>query len=455
MNPYLKSGDTQLDHLDLIKYLLHRIIWILLSGVICAGLAWMFQSHTVRKSVLNAERETNNAVESETESETESDTGAYKLRSSLIGMSKEEIQELLSEEEHYLENAPYMQLDPTHVWRTRVVVRVESKSQKHPAYQIEELYRFNLIDGDFLQEYAEKNEMDVHYLKELTSVWLITATDSSDSGASDVVVHEGKDDEWTSTEQFCIQAYGSTKELAMELQDMLLDELQVLYEEYAIEYPHAIKIMSKTCLEVYDSGIRNAQKEHVTYTQSLLNLLADFETKSKNLEAKNETEETQELVSEPMSPQKAALIGFAVGVILACIWFTIRYLRNDKLVDYKDIGRQGIYLKELGTISDQGIAMAAASIRNFAKDRKKLFLTGMTSQAEFESACKSLQEYLSEYEIVYVRDVVHDPKSREELVTCDAAVLVEQKAETHYSDMKEEVTFLFDSGKEIIGIIIL
>ena len=53
------------------------------------------------------------------------------------------------------------------------------------------------------------------------------------------------------------------------------------------------------------------------------------------------------------------------------------------------------------------------------------------------------------------RDVIHDPKSRELLPGCDAVVLVEQRDVTKYSGMKEEVTFLVNAGKEIVGIVIV
>lgn len=470
MNPYLRSGDAQLDHVDLMKYLLRRIIWILLCGVICAGIAWKVQTNTVKKLAAEAAKETEVAVEAVKETEAvqavEYDTEAYELKSSIIGKSDEETRELLREQKEYLETAPYMQLDPNHIWKARAVIWVGSQSRKYPAYQIEELYRVGLTEEAHLQEYAKKKGIEARYLKELISTWLMSATDSSDSNSSDVVVHEEEKGNWVSSELFSIQAVGNTQEEAQELLDALLDELQVLNDKYAKEYPHEIKVMSRTCLEVYDSGIRNTQKDQVSYTQSLLNLLDDFESKSDKAEAmkaapvveteaETETEEEEEDTPEPMSPITAGVIGFAAGVLLACIWFTVRYLRNDKLIDYRDIGRQGICLKELGTISEQGIAMAAANIRNFAKDRKKLFLTGMASQTEFDHTCKNLQEYLSEYEIVYARDVIHDPKAREELIVCDAAILVEQKVETHYSDLKEEVTFLYEAGKEIIGIIIL
>ena len=50
---------------------------------------------------------------------------------------------------------------------------------------------------------------------------------------------------------------------------------------------------------------------------------------------------------------------------------------------------------------------------------------------------------------------MHDPKSREKLLNCDAAVLVEQKGVTCYPEMEDEVTFVVNAGKDIVGIVIV
>lgn len=438
MNPYLREGNTQFDHLDLGKYLLRRILWILLFGVICGGVAWAVQKYNVKR------------VSSDT---TDAASGAIdELKNGMIGLSGEKDRELIRKHQEYLQNAPYMQLDANHLWRARAVVRVESKSQTIPAYQIEELYRYGLDSDEYLQDLATERGTEAQYLKELVGTWTMTVADSSDSGASDVILHEEDKDSGISSELFCVQALGNAEEDAQALLEAVLEGLQELNIEYAEEYPHGIKVVSRTCSQVFDAGVRNTQTDHIVHTETLFNILLDLETKSGQwiapaLEANKK--------KSPMRPKKVGLIGLAAGILLACMWFTWRYLKNDKLVDYKDIRRQGLCLKELGTISEQGIAMAAANVRNYAKDRKKLFLTGMASEAEFDHTCKSLKEYLSEYEIVCDRDIVHDPNSREALVTCDAAIMVEQKNVTHYSDMKEEVNFLYDAGKEIIGIVVL
>ena len=465
MNPYLRNGDTPLDYLDLGKYLLRRIFWILLFGLICGGVTWAIQSHRLKNT--NAGAEVDSESVAQTETEVRFDMESYEQKTEMIGISNEETRELLRKQKEYLQTAPYMQLDPNHVWRAKVVVWLESTSQQHPAYQIEELYRNDLGSVDYLQDLAKKRGIEARYLRELTGTWLISAADSSDSSSGDVVLHEDNKDDWVSSELFAIQALGNTEEEAQALLDVLLEELQVLNKKYAKECPHEIKVLSRTCTEAYDAGIRNAQRDQVAYTQSLMNLWLDFEAKSAQVVtpegaaaaaalAAAESEAMEPVVkSEPIKPDKAGIIGFVVGILLMSLWFVLRYIRNDNLVDHKDMVRNGILLKDLGVASGQDVSMAVANIRIFAGEKKKLFLTGMASQDVFGQVCERLQKVLPEYGIVYARDVIHDPESREALISCDGAVLVEQKKVTHYSDMKEEVTFLYHADKEIVGAIIL
>ena len=99
--------------------------------------------------------------------------------------------------------------------------------------------------------------------------------------------------------------------------------------------------------------------------------------------------------------------------------------------------------------------MAAASIRSFAGSSRRLFLTGMAQADLFDSVCLALKKELPDYEIVCARDVLMDPKAREQLLDLDAVVLMEQKGVTRYSQLKEEVIYLYHAGREIIGIMIV
>jgi hypothetical protein len=157
----------------------------------------------------------------------------------------------------------------------------------------------------------------------------------------------------------------------------------------------------------------------------------------------------------PNRVAKYAVIGFIIGALLMCLWYAVSYMMNDLLVSFRDLERKGITLKDLGTVSaQQGVSMAAASIRNFAGERKKLFVTGMAQKEVFDRLCDDLKKELSDYELVCARDVLTDPDARVLLLDCDAVVLLEQKGVTKYSAIREEATFLYHTGKEIIGVMI-
>jgi len=48
MNPYINIEGTYADMLDLGKYLLRKAAWILLAGLICAGIAGAYRYFTLR-----------------------------------------------------------------------------------------------------------------------------------------------------------------------------------------------------------------------------------------------------------------------------------------------------------------------------------------------------------------------------------------------------------------------
>ncbi len=152
---------------------------------------------------------------------------------------------------------------------------------------------------------------------------------------------------------------------------------------------------------------------------------------------------------------KFSLIGLLGGMFLMCLWFAFRYIQNNLLVDYKDIEQKGILLKELGTLPNQDYSMVAANIRAFGGEKEKLFLTGLADEGLFKNTCDGIKDYLDDYDLIPARDALHDSKAREKVVGCDAAILIEQKNVSRYSEMKEEITFLVNAEKEIIGIVIV
>ena len=448
MNQYIQNDETEIDLLDLAKYLLRKIAWILLVGVVCAGILGAYKYFSMRSAVSDvsafAKAETEYALNLE----------RYELESELIDASDENTAELMGQQKEYLQDSPFMKLDPNNVWRAHAIIRVESKDKDLSSWQLSEMYMSDLMNGDYLRDIAEVRGIRISYLKEMISAYSIGTIDTIGINNNNNVLRDDLGDSKISSGVFEVVSYGKEEKEAQELMDAALEELQIIHDSYSAECPHETKVLSKACTQVTDADVQTRQKNHVTYTQTLeYQMNYNLDTAGK-LSKPGE----QPLPAGGISKKsllKFGLIGFAIGAVLACVWFVFRYVVNDKLVDYNDIGRKGLILKELGTIPEQGAAMAAANIRNFAGDRKHLFLTGMSEQAAFDIACGNLKEYLSDYEFVCARDVLHDPESREKLLACDAAILVEQRSVTRYSNMKDEIIFLSNAGKEIVGVVII
>ena len=447
MNPYINTEETEIDMLDLLRFLMRKIVWILLVGVICACLAGLFKYYRVKSSapvpVVEAETEYALALEE------------YTQQSELIDTSNESASEVIHRQKDYLQNSLFMQLDPNHIWKAQTMIKVVSYNHDFPAYQFEELYKFDVTNIYFLDDIAKKQGTESAYLRELISAWSVGSSVDTGDDTSDVILRETDYEDRVTTELFYVQTLGSTEQEATDLMSAVLENLETVYEDYAQKYPHEFQILSRHCVEIADSTILIQQKDREVITQNLLLQMKDNKDKADLLKKPEEAVGTVAGSIPKKSLLKYGLVGFAAGIFLMCLWYTLCYMYSDKLVDYRDLEMKGLFLKELGSVSDQGVAMAAANIRNFAVDRRKLFLTGMTVQTEFDKVCAGLKEYLSEYEIIYARDALHDPKARELLLNCDAAVLVEQKGVTHYSELKEEATFLFNAEKEIIGIVIV
>ena len=262
----------------------------------------------------------------------------------------------------------------------------------------------------------------------------------------------------------------------MEILDAAMAALEAANPSIAKQYPHEYTVLSVNCSERVDLDIRNRQKDHDAFTSTIMarakdnkdkeawlekpksreDLMAELESEKAaakaaakaeaqmqalqmagQTESEPETEEARPVESARRRQVKYAAIGFVIGALIMCLWFILRYMMNDLLVSYKDVERKGFALRELGEASGVNASMAAASIRSFAGSSRRLFLTGMAQADLFDSVCLALKKELPDYEIVCARDVLTDPKAREQLLDLDAVVLMEQKGVTRYSQLKE------------------
>ena len=127
MNQYLTTDEVEIDLMDLGRYLLRRIVWILLVGIVLAGAAGAYRYHSLSDPKAIAEAET----------EYELELLMYEQESELIASSDAASIELISKQNEYLSTSPYMKLDPYQAWKGQTLVQLVSHTEDIPAYQLE------------------------------------------------------------------------------------------------------------------------------------------------------------------------------------------------------------------------------------------------------------------------------------------------------------------------------
>ena len=65
MNPYIRTNVVEIDLLDLVRYLLKRIAWILAAGIVCAGALGAYQYQRLKSAPADSQAVTQAETEYE------------------------------------------------------------------------------------------------------------------------------------------------------------------------------------------------------------------------------------------------------------------------------------------------------------------------------------------------------------------------------------------------------
>ena len=337
MNPYINIEGTYVDMLDLGKYLLRKAAWILLAGLICAGIAGAYRYFTLRRAGSDQQA----VAQAETEYKLELER--YEQQSELFEASDNNTLDLIQSQVEYLQNSLLMQLDSYHVWTDAVVINIVSDELDFLAYQFRELYKNELLNGDYLQDLAKERETDPGYLSELICVDRIDRVYGIGTNNS-VVLSPAEDQDSSNTSSvISITTYGKTK--AQDLMDVVIKELQFVHEESEKLLPHEIRIVSRASAEIVDTNLRQRQIDTLSFTQFLAYQMKDNVDKAAPLSKPAESAKPVVGGISKKSLLKYGLFSFVIGTFLMCLWYVFGYFYNDKLVDYKGIERNGMLLK--------------------------------------------------------------------------------------------------------------
>ncbi|MBR1796761.1 MAG: hypothetical protein IJ757_01910 [Clostridiales bacterium] len=354
-----------------------------------------------------------------------------------------------------------------------------------------------LKNGNYLDEYAEENGIDVKYLKEAITVSDITfgnidsgngSTTASGSGANtnvstdvDVNFSLSTDVEGSRVGLIVIKTVGTSAESALDLLQYIVDEVEV-YREATSETvnPHETTTVNYFFNMVKDDRIQVLQTETSEQLVDLQENLEIYIKSLKNLQKQHGdliVNTMHKLPNVPLETAKTGVKFGSVGLFAAFLFYAliliIKYivstiaLTKSQLVNrftlfdlgsvrdgqeelYKHHSRLDKWLRRKGRLgegnSDAGAA-AAANLAVYGSDIKSILVIGKGETV------KGLKDKIKDRKVYNADSLIDDPLARKLLLEVDGVVLEVRYGESKFEDIREELKLIMLAGKPVAGYI--
>ncbi len=111
--------------------------------------------------------------------------------------------------------------------------------------------------------------------------------------------------------------------------------------------------------------------------------------------------------------------------------------------------------KQYRLSTEESMEIAALNIRQSAGEAKKLLFTGSVNAEKLEKVQAGLAERLKEYTLETAVHIVANAVELEKVMNCDGVILVEEAEVSAHKDIRKELLAIRDSGKTVLGTIVI
>lgn len=468
--------EQEIDLKDLFFYMLYRWRLLLLAAVIGAA---ALGGVKVLKSSSAADSEIAEVVNPDYEQVLE----AYEMEKQALEQTVESLQTSLAAQNRYIAESPYMQTNPYQVYygTADFVVETQGMAVESNMMNLIQAYKSDLLNGEYLNALAEKENMDASYLKEAVLAWGDNENNSS-SGNPYILMEmpEGK----THQGMLYVSVSGPDENWVSTVLQDVCEEVNAKQDELSVELAaHTIREVRSGIVTKVDTEYLDRQQKIRGYVTSMNKSLDEAEASLKDLKEPDKAEvlSVADTGLDKKAVVKYAVVGFLAGGFCVAFVLFMVYILNDKVASEKEI-RTRFAVKNLGefkkqpkkrflgfidswlrrlagddvVVEDEVVYdMIEANIRNYAGEKKHLLLTGMASESVLEQVSQNVNAELQEYNLETGRDVLTRAAVRRQLAACEGVVLVEEKGISRYSLIQQELELAKNLGVEVIGVIVV
>lgn len=406
-----------------------------------------------------------------------------------------ELQKTIAQTKNYLDNSILMNLNP---YEEKVLVlqyyvdsdytyNYTQENKKDYTDAVVASYCNYVASGDMAAEICDQTELEISefYLQELIS----SDSDSNSNSNSDADI-------------FQITIVCNETEMLEQLSGVIQTVVENQTSSIANQIgSHSLKLLSTKITSQTDTELATQQKAqrdvlsaYRTQLNNLKDALTEAQLTSLNMEMQQEeAEEGTEIetnVAAPVSPSlsvKMLILGFIVGVFLACVWIVLEVLFTSKIQESKEISDLfGVRMigelhsenpkkKFLGMIDSAILKMKNRNKKQLTREQQfkiicsnieiackkagvdKVYLTGSEIEKLDSQWVSEIKKLLAVAGITASNgeNISYDAKSLKEIAETGYVVFVEQVGSSLYNEVEREVRTALENGIEIVGSIVI
>ena len=486
------ENDSMLSLKDLLYSVLRNLGVVLIAGVVLGGA--LFAYKIIKQSPVSTSYTNGLSVRDDKETDVEYEERMQKLgRARDIVNASAKVNSQIEHQRKYLSDSVYMQIDAENVYETKgqFVISVNENVAGGVDRALVAAYQNAVQGGDYLDEYAAKNDLRADYIKEVMYF---------DSQISDgaILSAEGSAGKVAS---FNVRVIGPSQEFTDDVIDLVKKKVFTEYDKLKKSVTdHSLTLVGiqenvKVDPSIRDnqvnqtSKIETLQKQIVGYNDTLDQLAKDLKVSGKEelIEYFKEEHIEDETTVTADAPEmnvsfwgtvkpgiKYGLIGFVAGAFVVAVILVLIYVFGKKIATQAQFFSKFGSVKKIGVLkptgkrckytafidikseddtkmsADNNIKLISNNYNNIIKGMDKIIITGTGDRKAMDEAVKKLG-----LKGDYKPDLFSDPDILKIIPDYDGVVLLEQRNASLYKTVANEIALIDNTGTKIVGAIII
>lgn len=470
---------TEIDIIDLICVILKKIIPIIVVAtafaIIGGGLGFVKNKKSgavVATNVLN--------IDEKLPSESDED---YLNRVSKVNQATAMVQHItdmtrsVEYYNHYVENSIYMQIDPANTAISEALIVIDFNSVSSPGVieTLRHAYENDICSGEYLFNVAESVDCNPEQLRELISI--VSYCDDEENG---VIINNTEDN----VVSIHIRVVGLSTEFTDYVMDEIISEAYDRVDEFSNSITnHSISIVGKNTTVSYSNNVLDNQYE---VTNTIFNINSQINSENTyldNIAKQLGLNDRNAFFNPNLATVKSAskksvmlycVIGFLLGFILVSASVICKYLWGSKIISKTQFFVMFRGLKEIGVCKPNGDSsklssfinrltgddsllsgdkvdkLISANYRNLTVECKSVLITSSLDSDSVRSVIKRMG-LSGDIRL----NMFNNPDILSDVLQYDGIVIIEQRGESKKNDIRKQISLLENSGKRIIGAIII